>query len=135
MGFFATLHQLHDFALLLLRLGIAVVFWVHGLEKRAMWKMQPSAQMPTSMLSTLRLLAIVEPLGAVALTVGFLTQLAAAGFAIIMLGAIQLKAGKMHRKFKGDGGWELDYVLLTAAVTLVFTGAGQLALDHVFWGI
>ncbi len=100
-----------------------------------MWKMAPSAQMPASFLAQLRLLSIVEPLGALALFVGFLTQPAAAGFVIIMLGAIRLKAGKMQRKFSVDGGWELDFVFLSAALALIFLGAGAVSLDRVLFGL
>jgi len=131
MGFFTGLHDLSDWALFALRLGVGASFLAHGIQKSAMWKMQPSAQMPAGMLSILRLLSIVEPLGAVAVLVGFLTQPAAAGFAIIMLGAIRLKAVQMHRGFTGDGGWELDFMLLAAAVALFISGAGRLSLDRV----
>jgi putative oxidoreductase len=135
MRFFAQLHQLSDWALVALRIAVGTSFWVHGTSKRAMWKMAPSAQMPASFLSTLRLLSIVEPLGALALVVGFLTQPAAAGFVIIMLGAIRLKAVQMHRGFGVDGGWELDFVLLTAALALVFLGAGAVSLDRLLFGL
>ena len=131
MGFFTGLHHLSDWALVALRLGVGASFLAHGIQKSAMWKMQPSAQMPAGMLSILRLLSIVEPLGAVAVLVGFLTQPAAAGLAIIMLGAIRLKAVQMHRGFTGDGGWELDFMLLAAAVALFISGAGRLSLDRV----
>jgi putative oxidoreductase len=131
MGFFTGLHDLSDWALFALRLGVGASFLAHGIQKSAMWKMQPSAQLPAGMLSILRLLSIVEPLGAVGVLVGFLTQPAAAGLAIIMLGAIRLKAVQMHRGFTGDGGWELDFMLLAAAVALFISGAGRLSLDRV----
>lgn len=131
MGFFAQLHHLSDWGLLALRLGVGVTFLVHGIQKQAMWKMQPSAQMPASLLSILRLLSIAEPLGGVAAITGFLTQLAAVGFIIIMLGAINLKARQMHKPFTGDGGWELDYGLLCAAIALGILGAGAISLDRV----
>jgi|SRR5438128_1005814 len=130
MGFFMDLHRLSDWGLLALRLGVGVVFLVHGIQKSAMWKMQPSAQLPAGMLSLLRFLSIVEPLGGLGVLVGFLTQAAAAGFAIIMVGAIRLKAIQMHRRFTGDGGWELDFILLAAAITLFISGAGRLSLDR-----
>jgi putative oxidoreductase len=130
-----SLHQLSDWALVVLRLGVGAMFLVHGLQKRAMWKMQPSAQMPAGLLSVLRFLSIVEPLGGLAVFAGFLTQFAAAGFAVIMLGAINLKARRMHKTFTGDGGWELDYILLTAAVALCFLGAGRFSLDRVLFGL
>jgi len=131
MGFFAHLHHLSDWGLVALRLGLGVTFLVHGIQKQAMWKMQPSAQMPANLLSILRALSIAEPLGGVAVITGFLTQLAAAGFIIVMLGAINLKARQMHRRFTGDGGWELDYVLLSAAIALAILGAGRISLDRV----
>lgn len=135
MQFFAQLHTLSDWALLVLRVGVGVTFLVHGIQKRAMWKMQPSAQMPAGLLSILRLLSIAEPLGGVAAITGFLTQLAAAGFVIVMLGAINLKARQMRRGFTGDGGWELDYVLLSGVIALVILGAGRISLDRVLLGL
>ena len=135
MQFFAQLHTLTDWGLLALRLGVGVTFLVHGIQKQAMWKMQPSAQMPASLLSILRLLSIAEPLGGVAAITGFLTQLAAVGFTIIMLGAINLKARQMHRGFTGDGGWELDYALLCAAIALGILGAGGISLDRIVFGL
>lgn len=135
MAFFAQLHHLSDWGLLVLRLGVGVTFLVHGIQKQAMWKMQPSAQMPARLLSILRLLSVAEPLGGVATITGFLTQLAAVGFIIIMLGAINLKARQMHRGFTGDGGWELDYALLCAAIALGILGAGGLSLDRVVFGL
>jgi putative oxidoreductase len=135
MGFFTGLQHLSDWALVALRVGVGASFLTHGIQKWAMWKMQPSAQLPAGMLSILRLLSIVEPLGAVAVLAGFLTQPAAAGLVIIMLGAIRLKAVQMHRGFTGDGGWELDFMLLAAAIALFISGAGKLSLDRVLLGM
>ncbi len=135
MRFLANLHQLSDWGVLALRIGVGMSFLIHGTSKRAMWKMAPSPQMPASFLSTLRLLSIVEPLGAAAAFAGFLMQPAAVGFVIIMLGAIRLKAVQMHRGFSVDGGWELDFVLLSAALALVFLGAGALSLDRLLFGL
>jgi len=41
----------------------------------------------------------------------------------------------MHRGFSVDGGWELDFVLLTAALTLVVLGAGAISLDRLLFGL
>lgn len=135
MGFFSSLHQFGDWALLVLRIGVGVIFLVHGTQKWAMWKKQPSAEMPAGLLSVLKFLSIVEPLGGAAAVAGFLTQLAAAGFAIIMVGAIRLKAIQMHKGFSGEGGWEFEFLLLVAAIALVLLGAGTLSLDRVLFGI
>ena len=126
----ASLHHLSDWALLALRLGVGVIFLVHGRQKLRMWKMQPSAQMPAGLLSLLRVLSIAEPLGGVAVITGLLTQVAA-GFVLVMLGAVRLKITQMHKGFSGADGWEFEYVILAAALTLVFTGAGRIALDRV----
>jgi putative oxidoreductase len=135
MQVFAQLHTLTDWGLLVLRVGVGVTFLVHGIQKRAMWKMQPSAQMPAGLLTILRLLSIAEPLGGVAAITGLITQLAAAGFVIVMLGAINLKARQLHKGFTGDGGWELDLVLLSGAIALVILGAGRISLDRVLLGL
>ena len=135
MEFLANLHQLGDVGLLALRIAVAISFLVHGTQKWAMWKMQPSAQMPASMLSMMKFLSIVEPLGGLALLVGFLTQLAAIGLGIIMVGAIRFKIQTMKKKFSEASGWELDLVLLGAAIALFFLGAGSIALNRVFFGV
>ncbi len=131
MGFLANLHHLSDWGLLVLRLGLGITFLVHGRQKLAMWKMQPSAQMPAGLLSLLKVLSIAEPLSGLAMIGGLLTQVAAAGQAVVMLGAIRLKAGQMKKRFTGDGGWELDFILLAAALAVLFLGAGRIALDRV----
>jgi putative oxidoreductase len=135
MGFLSELHQLSDWALLLLRLGLGSVFLYHGLEKRRMWKMQPSAHLPAGMLSLLRVLSIAEPLGALSVLSGLLAQLGAVGFTLVMLGAIRLKAMQMHKGFGGDGGWEFEFILLTGAIALLILGAGRFSLDRALLGL
>lgn len=116
---------------LALRVAMGTVFLVHGLQKRMFWKTQPSAQLPLGMIKLLRFLSIVEPLGGVAMLVGFLTRPAAIGLSIIMLGAINLKARQMKKGFTGDGGWEVDFIILAANVALLLLGAGAWSLDRV----
>ena len=135
MSVLSNLHQLSDWGLLALRLGVGVTFLAHGSQKRAMWKLQPSAQMPAGLLTLLRVLSIAEPLGGVATLVGLLTQAAAAGFILVMLGAIRLKVTQLHKGFTGDGGWELEFLLLVGAIALLFLGAGRFALDRLLLGI
>jgi putative oxidoreductase len=135
MSFFVSLHQYGDFGLLALRLIIGAIFLVHGLQKRAMWKMQPSEQMPAKMISIMKLLSVCEPLGALAFFSGFLTQLASLGFVIIMCGAVNLKRNVMKKKFADVGGWEFDAVILGGALVIFFIGAGAFSLDRLFFGI
>jgi len=137
MGFFASLHQYNDVALLLLRLTLGTIFLLHGLPKRGLWSAQPSDRMPASMLRNLRILSIAEPAGALGLIFGFLTQLAALGLVIVMLGAITFLRTKAHRKFKEENapGWEFEFMLMMVALALAITGAGKFALDRVVFGI
>ncbi len=119
--------------LLVLRIAVGIVFLVHGFQKFGMWKMQPSEQMPSNMLTIMRILSIAEPLGGLGILVGFLTRPASIGIGIIMLGAIYLKTSKWNRKFTGDGGWEYDVVLLAAVITLLIAGAGTFSVDYVIF--
>ena len=107
MGFFFSLHQFSDFALLALRIALGAVFLTHGLGKRKLWSMQPSAQMPAGMLRNLRILSIAEPAGALGMLVGFLTQLAALGLVIAMLGCASVphhqSPPQVHGRNRGLG--------------------------------
>ncbi len=116
-----------DWGLFILRLALGTVFLVHGLQKLSHWKHPPNVS--AGMRRILRLLSLAEPLGAIAVLSGFLAQLAAIGLAIIMLGAIRLKAITMQKKFTGDGGWEFDLILLAGLLALVLVGPGRLSLD------
>jgi len=137
MSFFASLHQYSDFARLLLRLTLGTIFLLHGLPKRGLWSAQPSDRMPASMLRNLRILSIAEPAGALGLIFGFLTQFAALGLVIVMLGAITFLTTKVHRKFKEANapGWEFEFMLLVGALVLAILGGGKYALDRVIFGI
>src|SRR5699024_295714 len=131
MGFFIHLTDLNNIGLFFLRFALAICFLYHGIDKLEMWKMEASEEMPVSMLNTLRFLSIVEPLGGIAILIGFLTQIAAIGYAIIMIGAIDLKVRKMQAKY---GDWEMDLILLAASIALIFTGPGVLSIDHLLFG-
>lgn len=135
MDIFSNITEFNNIGLLVLRLGIAISFLYHGLDKLKMWKMEPSEEMPATFLKQLRLLSIAEPLGAIAFIIGFLTQFAAVGFIFIMLGAIHLKVTQMQKDFGEPGGWELDVVLLAGSVALFLTGAGTISLDAMLFGI
>lgn len=118
-----------------LRIGVGVIFLVHGYQKNKYWKQQPSVEMPAKMLNLMKFLSIAEVLGGLAILFGFLTQLAAMGLGIIMVGAARMKMTKWGKKFTGDGGWELDFMILSACMALYFFGAGAYGLDRMFWGL
>lgn len=133
MPAFLALQNYSDIGLLILRLGLAAIFWTHGRAKMGMWKMQPSEQMPKKMIIIMRLLSVCEPLGAVAMISGFLTQAAALGFAIIMLGAISIKRNMMKAPFMYPDmkvGWEFDLINLAAALAIMLVGPGAYSIDR-----
>ena len=128
-----------DWGLLILRIGVALVFFSHG------WpKLNPNSEMkgingvagffqnmniPFPKLSAW-IVGLLETAGAIALAVGFGTRLLGAAFAFDMFVAItKAKIGMMKAPFSGQNGWDFEFSLLIAGLALVFTGAGALSLD------
>lgn len=120
-----------DAGLFLLRLAVGAIFLIHGTQKWAVWG-DAGAQMPEQMIMIMKILSIVEPLGGLALILGFLTRWAALGLSIVMLGAIWFKINVFKLGFAGVGatGWEFDLILLAASLTLLCTAGGAFALDR-----
>lgn len=123
--------KLQDTALLVLRLVVAAIFMYAGSAKWPFWSTPPEG-MSVLLLNVMKFLSIVEPLGSVALVLGFLTRWAAAGLAIIMVGAIYfakftLKAGL----FTAPQGTGLDYnfLILAGCIALLAFGAGAWSVD------
>jgi len=128
MSFFITLHQFSDFGLLALRVAIFTIFLAHGMMKLKGEKTPPGFKM----------LGGLEVLCALAVLVGFLTQLATLGLSIIMVGAIYMKVAKWKSPFASieKNGWEFDLMILAGTLMIYFTGAGTvLSLDRLFFGL
>ncbi len=121
-----------DWSLLFLRIVLAVIFLVHGSSKWALWRVAPSDQMPTNMLIKMRLLSIVEPLGALGILLGLFTEYAAGVIGLVMLAALYYKIIIWKKKFDGDGGWEIDLLILAVCFTLMALGPGVLSLTGLY---
>jgi putative oxidoreductase len=136
MHFFVSLHH-YSAALFLQRLCVGLIFWAHGMMKAPMRKMQPSEQLPASALRNLKMLSVAEPLGAIAIAIGLLTQLTAFCFVLVMIGAIGYKRKtRMPFMAKGSaGGWEFELLLLVSSLSIVLMGPGRISLDHLLFGI
>ena len=125
----------HALAPLLLRLTLAAIFIYHGLalvggpghEWGAHWN--PSPQAPPAPVQ----LAVSwgELLGGIALAVGLLTRLAAAGIIVIMAGAIALVHWQ-HGFDIQNHGFEYNFAIIMMCLCLVLGGPGPLAVDRVF---
>jgi len=125
------LNGLQDIAPLVLRLFLAAIFIYHGLPKIKGGKQMAQAMGKPQMGIFMVLLGTAETLGGIAAAVGFLTQIAAAGFIIVMLGAIYMKATLWKTGFTSQKttGWEFDFMILGAAIALLLLGAGTISVD------
>jgi len=76
-------------------------------------------------------LGAAEVAGGLGVVLGVLTQLAAAGLILLMLGAIQKKIFVWRTGFWGDSGtdgWSYDTMLVAMNLVIVTTGGGNLSL-------
>jgi putative oxidoreductase len=125
---FPALLRLGDVGLLLLRLMVAVVFFDSGRHHLR----NPAERAKSIGASTgfTAFLGSAELLGSIGLGLGILTQLAAIGLILIMLGAIQKKIFVWKIGFWGGRayGWHYDLMLLVMNLVIVTTGGGTLVL-------
>ncbi len=125
---FPALLRFSDVGLLLLRLMVAAVFLPSGLNhlKDPVARSRSIGASPRFTL----FLGTAELLGSTGVALGILTQLAAIGLVLIMLGAIQKKIFVWKTGFWGDRtyGWHYDLMLLVMNLTIVLTGGGKLVV-------
>ncbi|WP_370946749.1 DoxX family protein [Amycolatopsis sp. cg5] len=127
--------RVKDVTLLLGRIGVAVVFLAHGLQK---WDngIQGTAgffgKMGIPLPEVAAVFAMtVEILGSIAFIVGFALPLVAIGYVVVSVGA--LLSVHIDNGLTGQGGYELVFVLALAGLALGFNG-GRYSLDHLlFW--
>ena len=117
-----------DAALLGLRLVVAVVFFESGRRHAA----DPVGRAASIGLSPglTRFLGWGEMAAALGVGLGVLTQVAALGLMLIMLGAIQKKVFVWKTGFWGEKtyGWHYDLTYLVANLVILTTGGGRLVL-------
>jgi|SRR3989338_1513947 len=121
---------LENYALLLLRIFIGIIFIYHGWPKLMAGSKIASGMGKPNMGTFLHILGFCEMAGGIATILGMLTQLASMGFVVVMIGAILMK-NSMKVKFSSmeTTGWEFDFILLSAAIILIVFGAGSISLD------
>ncbi len=117
-----------DWALLFLRIVVALVFATSGF-KHLQSPQQRAQSLGFSVPFTV-FLGAAELAGAIALALGFLTQWAAVGLVLIMLGAIYLKAAMWKTGFWGEKsmGWHYDLLFVAMNLVILTTGGGRIAL-------
>lgn len=127
---FPQLFQFAGFGLLLLRLMVGVIFIASGWSDLK----NPAARSKNlGMGKGLTIfLGAAELAGGLGVAFGVLTQLAAIGLILIMLGAISKKIFVWHTGFWGekDSGWHYDLMLLVMNIVIVVTNGGRFVLEH-----
>ena len=122
---------------LALRVPVGVIFTAHGAQKLFGWfggyGLEGTAGWMDSIgLSPGMLMAILagaaEFFGGLALIIGLLTRPAAAALSIAMLVAI-FAVHFANGLFMANNGYEFGLALLSASVSLLFSGAGKLSVD------
>ncbi|MCA9879174.1 MAG: DoxX family protein [Thermomicrobiales bacterium] len=117
----------------LLRVMTGIIFLMHGQQKLFEFGLGGVAGMMTGLgvpapgLMAI-VLTLVELIGGIALILGAFTRLAAALVAVDVLVAMFL-VHLPNGFFAQNGGVELVLLLATAAVTLLLTGPGAMAVD------
>jgi len=125
---FPQLAQFTDLGLLLLRLMVAAVFVTSGWGHLSKPE-ERSKSIGMSKGFTI-FLGAAESAGGLGIALGILTQIAAIGLILIMLGAIQKKIFVWHSGFWGEkgSGWHYDLMLGVMNLVILFTGGGRYVL-------
>ena len=123
--------QYQNASLLFLRIVTAAIFYVAAYYKFPFWSGAPEGISPFMLFAT-RLLSIVEPLGATALLLGFLTKWAAVGLSIILLGAISVSQFVYGIGFvmPTSAGWNFALAVLSGCLVLAAFGPGKWSVDN-----
>ncbi len=122
-------NKLHDITHFGIRAAIGVIFIVHGTGKfgegfvgflTGPLGFPPEMQIP---------LALAETIPGILLIIGVLTRISASLLSIIMMGAIFYV--KEASNLTGQGGYEIDLVLLAACLTIIVAGPGRVSISHI----
>lgn len=122
-----------DIALLMMRLMVGLIFFTSG-WRHASNPAERSAEIEMSKGFTL-FLGVVECAGALGVAFGVLTQFAALGLILVMLGAVQKKIFKWHSGFwgkHGTDGWSYDTMIILMNLVIATTGGGRFVLELLF---
>ena len=125
---FPQLARFTDLGLLLMRLMVGLVFVASGYSHLK----DPAARAKDIGMSKVFtiFLGAAEVAGGLGVAFGVLTQLAAFGLILILLGAIQKKIFVWHTGFWGEkaSGWHYDLMLIVMNLVVAFTNGGGYVL-------
>lgn len=125
---FPNLARFTDIGILLLRLMIALIFGTSGYSHLK----NPEARSKSIEMSKgfTIFLGLAEVAGALGIALGVLTQLAAFGLMLLMLGAIYKKIFAWHLGFWGErsDGWHYELMMILMNLVIAFTDGGKYVL-------
>ena len=120
--------KLHDIAHIGMRATIGVIFIVHGFGKfgnPGFGGWISSMGIPVEMQIPI---ALAEFIPGIFLIFGIFTRISSSLLSIVMLGAIFLVKGASS--LTGEGGYELDLILLAACLVIIVSGPGRISISH-----
>ncbi|MER7208626.1 DoxX family protein [Streptosporangium sp. NPDC000239] len=130
------LERARPIALLLARIGVGVIFVVHGWQKFATMGLSGTTAffeqigVPLPGLAA-PAVAVIELVGGIALILGAALPIAAILLVLDMLGAIVFVHGA-NGFDAAKGGYEFVLALICALLAIAFSGGGALALDDLW---
>ncbi|MDH3395526.1 MAG: DoxX family protein [Nitrosopumilus sp.] len=117
----------HDVAHFGVRITIGLIFIMHSLGKfdpgftgfLTKQGLPPEMQIP---------IALAEFVPGILLIIGGLTRISASLLSVVMLGAIFVVKGAQN--LTGQGGVELDLLLLASLLVIIVIGPGRISVSH-----
>lgn len=124
-----SLQKISSFAPLPIRIIAGIAFILHGLPKfeNLQWTQGffASVGIPAELAMVIGLLEVI---GGILLIVGLVTRITSILFIIEMIGAILIV--KADNGFMGEGGYEVDLLLMFISISLLLSGPGRVSIER-----
>lgn len=121
--------KLNDIVMMGLRSAIGAIFIAHGVSKFGdgfVGFLTESLGLPAEMQIPI---ALAELIPGILIIIGVLSRISASLISIIMVGAIFYVKGASN--LTGQGGYELDLILLASSLVIIVMGPGRVSLSHI----
>ena len=120
--------KLHDIVLWGLRTAVGVIFIAHGTGKfdPGFAGFLNNIGLPVEMQIPI---ALAETVPGILLVVGVLSRISSSLLSIVMLGAIFYVKGASN--LTGQGGFEIDLILLASNLVVIVAGPGRVSISHI----